>query len=113
MNNNMVYNEETSVPKTFDMNDRDYLNCVLEAEKDMSNNLSYVLNEVSNDKLFDDVYEIFDEVKNYARDAYDLAFKNGWYKLEKAEDTKITQKITELNEKLNELNSENSENENS
>lgn len=113
MNNNMVYNEETSVPKTLDMNDRDYLNCVLEAEKDMSNNLSYVLNEISNDKLFDDVYEIFDEVKNYARDAYDLAFENGWYKLEKAEQTKITQTTTELNEKLSELNNENSENENS
>lgn len=106
MNNNMVYNEETSVPKTLDMNDRDYLNCALLAEKDMSNNLSYVLNEVSNDKLFDDVYEIFDEVKNYGRDCYDIAFKNGWYKLEKAEDTKINQKITELNEKFNELNSE-------
>jgi len=106
MNNNMVYNEETSVPKTLDMNDRDYLNCALLAEKDMSNNLSYVLNEVSNDKLFDDVYEIFDEVKNYARDCYDLAFKNGWYKLEKAEQTKITKTLTELNEKFNELNSE-------
>ena len=110
MNNNMVYNEETNVPKTKDMNDRDYLNCVLEAEKNMSNNLSYVLNEVSNDNLFDKVYSIFDEIKNYARDAYDLAFKNGWYKLEKAEDTKINEKAAELNEKFNELNSNTNKN---
>lgn len=113
MENNMVCNPELSVSKTKEMNDRDYLNCVLETEKNMSNNLSYALNEVSNDALFDKIYNIFDEIKNNARDAYTLAFKNGWYKLEKAQDNKITEKVNELQQKYNELNEESNSNENS
>ena len=113
MNNKEIKNSQKEVPSGIKMNDRDYLNCVLETEKNMSNNLSYALNEVSNDALFDKIYNIFDEIKNNARDAYNLAFKNGWYKLEKAQDNKITEKVNELQQKYNELNEESNSNENS
>lgn len=104
MNNNKVCNNETKVPKTKEMNDRDYLNCVLELEKNMSNNLSTSLNEASNDVLFDELYNMFDEVKNNARDAYILAFQKGWYKLEEAEQQKITEKQNCLQQLFDELN---------
>lgn len=102
--NNKITNPETEVSKTIEMNDRDYLNCVLEALKNMSNNLSYALNEASNTQLFNNFHEIFNDVKKASRDAYNLAFKNGWYSLEKAEEQKIQEKIQELNQKMNELN---------
>lgn len=104
MNNNTICNPEKEIPKTLEMNDRDYLNCVLEMEKNMSNNLSIALDEASNDKLFDKLYNIYDEVKKNARDAFTLAFRNGFYKLEKCDQTKITQKSNELQQKYDELN---------
>ena len=102
--NNKVCNPETQIDKTLEMNDRDYLNSILETEKNMSNNLSIALNEASNENLFEQLYEVFDEVKTTARDAFNLMFKNGWYTLEKAEANKITEKEQELNTKLDELN---------
>ena len=61
MNNNMICNTETEVSKTLELNDRDYLNCVLEIEKSMASDLNTFLNEASNDRLFNDVYDIFYE----------------------------------------------------
>lgn len=104
MNNNKICNPETQIDKTLEMNDRDYLNCILEIEKNMSNNLSIALNEASNEQLFEQLFEVFDEVKATAREGFDLMFKNGWYTLEEAEAQKISEKEQELNTKLNELN---------
>lgn len=105
--NEKVENPKTPVASTSQMNDRDYLNDVLETEKDLSNNLSIALNEMSNQQLYENVKEMLLESKNMARQLYDLAFKNGWYSLEKAEPMKITQKQDELNTKLPELNTNN------
>ena len=104
MDNNMICNTETEVSKTLELNDRDYLNCVLEIEKSMANNLNTFLNEASNDRLFNDVYDIFDEVKTNARDTFLLLFRNGWYKLETAPTNKINEKYNELNQELIDLN---------
>ena len=103
MNNNMICNTETEVSKTLELNDRDYLNCVLEIEKSMASDLNTFLNEASNDRLFNDVYDIFDEIKTNARDTFLLLFRNGWYKLEEAEKTKINQAKKALQKKLDEL----------
>ena len=91
--NNKVNNPEVNVSKTINMN-----------EKNMSNNLSIAIDEASNDLLFDKFYDIFDDVKCAARDAFNLMFKNGWYTLEKAQDNKRKEENTKLNDKLNELN---------
>ncbi|MDD2469706.1 MAG: spore coat protein [Bacilli bacterium] len=103
MNNNMVNNPETEVPKTPEMNDSDYLNDFLATEKSLSSNYVMVMNEASNNSLFDEIGNICQETKDMARNLFNLQFKKGWYKLEKAQDSKINTVIQEYEPKSNEL----------
>lgn len=103
MNNNMVQNPKTEVPETMEMNDENYLNCLLETEKNESNNLSIALNEASNETLYAELKQMFDETKQMQRNLFELAFSLGWYPLEKAETQKITQKYNQLSQKCNQL----------
>jgi spore coat protein CotF len=103
MNTNMVSNPKTPVPETPQMNDRDYLNDVLECEKNLSNNLAIAMNEASHNALFQEIFQMFRECKTCVRDLFNLMFQKGWYSLEKAEAQKINQKYTELSQKLNQL----------
>ena len=50
--NNKVQNPKTEIPANSNMNDRDFLNDILESEKNMSVNYTYALNEASNEELF-------------------------------------------------------------
>ncbi len=102
--NNKIENPKVEVPETLEMNDRDYMNAILETEKNMSDNLSIALNEASNNTLYEELFNIFTETKNAARELYNMMFKKGWYSLEKAEDNKITEKCNELSQKLSQLN---------
>ena len=103
MNNNKVQNTKVEVPSTIEMNNENYLNDILETEKNMSVNMTIALNEASNKMLFDQIFEIYKDVKLAQRDLYNMAFQKGWYSLEKAENTKIDEKLNELNQKLNQL----------
>lgn len=103
MENNMVQNPKTEVPGTIEMNDRDYINDVLESEKNLSNNLSIVLNEASNEALYQDILTIFNDTQTMARRLYAVMFQKGWYALEKAEVKKINQKYNEYSSRLSEL----------
>ena len=58
---------------------------------------------MSNRYLFKEVYKIYNETKAKAREAYELAFSNGWYTLEKAEATKISEAETKMNKSKKEL----------
>ena len=49
--NNKVNNPEVNVSKTINMNEKNYLEVILENEKNMSNNLSIAIDEASNDLL--------------------------------------------------------------
>lgn len=100
---NKVSNSKTEVEKTSNMNDENYLNCLLETEKNMSNNLSIALNEASNEILYQQLKKLFDEVQSMQRKLYELSFTLGWYTLEKEQVNKINQKYNELSSKLNEL----------
>lgn len=100
---NKVENPQTEVPKTEQMNDRDYLNDILETEKNMSINMTVALNEASNEKLYDELFDIFKDIKDKQRTLYECMFKNGWYSLEKAEEQKITQERNKLEQKYQEL----------
>jgi len=103
MKDNKVANIKTEIPTGIEMNDKDYLSSVLELEKNMSNNYSIALNEASNDYLYEDYFEFFEDTKDASRDLYDLMFKNGWYTLEKAETQKINQKYQMLNQEFSDL----------
>jgi spore coat protein CotF len=103
MNNNMVQNQEQQIPKTEEMNDSDYLNDILNMEKNMTNIYSIVLNEASNDPLYNELFMIFKETQECQRKLFNLLFAKGWYKLEKAETQKISAEFNEHQNKMNEL----------
>lgn len=102
-NSNMVNNPETEIPKNTEMNDSDYLNDVLATEKNLGNNYAAAMSEASNDQLYENINGIFGETKDCGRDLFDLLFKKGWYKLEKADQNKINTASQEYEQKLNEL----------
>ena len=103
MNNNKICNPKTEVPTGTELNDKDYLNSVLSSLKEMEKNYATVLTEASNEYLFGKYENMFNDIKNLQRDVYELAFKNGWYTLEKAEDNKITEKYNMLNQEFVDL----------
>ncbi len=104
--NKEIKNPKKEVSSGKEMNDSDYLNVVLELEKNMSNNYSIALNEASNDYLYEDYFTLLEDTKDAAREAYNLMFEYGWYTLEEAEKEKINQKISCLEEKLREIETE-------
>ncbi|MBO5138202.1 MAG: spore coat protein [Bacilli bacterium] len=88
--NQKVENPKTEVPTSINMNDKDMLNALLEVEKNMSVNMTIALNEASNETLYKELFQMFESIKNKQREIFELAFKKGWYSLEKAEEQKIT-----------------------
>lgn len=101
--NEKIENTKVEVPSTIEMNDRDYLNVALELEKNMSNNFSIALNEMSNETLFNKIDQMFNDIKKEARETFELMFSKGWYTLEKEMQNKIDEKINELSNKMSEL----------
>lgn len=101
--NNKVQNPKTEVPANSNMNDRDFLNDILESEKNMSVNYTYALNEASNEELFKRIYDMFIHIKEEQRNLFELSFKKGWYTLEKAEENKINEEINTLSNMFNEI----------
>lgn len=101
--NNKVQNPKTEVPANSNMNDRDFLNDILESEKNMSVNYTYALNEASNEELFKRIYNMFIHIKEAQRNLFELSFKKGWYTLEKAEENKINEEINTLSNMFNEI----------
>lgn len=101
--NNKINNPKTEVPNTLEMNDKDYITTMLSIEKAMVKDLAVVLTEASNKDLYNDYYDMFDEISNMQREIYNLMFKKGWYCLEKAEESKINQKLNMLEQELPQL----------
>jgi len=91
MNTRQVQNPEAQVPKTPQMNERDFLNDMLTTEKYMTLSYSVFLHEASNQPLYQDILNIFTETQNCQRDLYNVMFKKGWYKLEAADPQKLQQ----------------------
>ncbi|MBQ3142305.1 MAG: spore coat protein [Bacilli bacterium] len=98
-----IKNEKTEVTKNKKINDEDILNEILMNEKNMSNNYSIALDEMSNNNLFKEVMKLFNSSKNLAREAYNLAFKNGWYILTTADEKEITSAYDKNSKRLKEL----------
>lgn len=102
--NNKVQNKKVEVETTEKMNNRDLLNDILETEKNMSVNFTIALNEASNEELNNKLFNMFNDIKTSQRSLFELAFKKGWYCLEKAEENKITEEFDNLSTLFNELN---------
>ena len=94
MNSNKIGNQKTEVPETKDMNDKDFIATMLSIEKAMVKNYSVSLTEASCDDLYSDFFDMLREVSELQRDIYNLMFKKGWYSLELADETKISEKLS-------------------
>jgi spore coat protein CotF len=96
MQNQTIQNPESPVPKTPQMNERDFTNDLLTTEKYMTDSYKTFLNEASHQSIYQDVLDIFTETQNEQRQLYNLMFQKGWYKLEPAEQQKLQQKYQQF-----------------
>lgn len=101
--NNKICNPKTEVPSGTSLNDKDYLNSSLSLLKEMEKNYVVALTEASNESLFGKYDEVFKEIKNMQREVFELAFRKGWYALEKADSKKICEKHDMLNKEFEDL----------
>ncbi len=90
-NSQKIQNPETQVPKTPQMNDRDFANDLLSYEKYMTAGYSTALNEASHQHLYEDLLAIFNETQNCQRELFNVMFQKGWYKFEAESEQKIQQ----------------------
>lgn len=91
MPGNKIKNPETQIPKTPQMNDRDFLNDCLLMEKYLTTNYAIAVHEMSHQDLYKDVLSIYQETEQCQRDLYNLMFKKGWYGLEAEDAQKLQQ----------------------
>ena len=103
MNNNQIANPKTEVPTGLQMNDKDYLTCLLTCLKEMQKNYATAMTEASNESLYRSYHSVFEEITKLQRETYELMFQNGWYKLEVAETTKISNKYQTLAQEYQDL----------
>lgn len=101
--NQKIENPKTEVPTSIEMNDKDMLNAILEIEKNLSINMTTTLNEASNETLYEELFPMFEDIKDKQRELFELAFKKGWYSLEQAEEQKITAAYNKHLNCMNEL----------
>lgn len=101
--NNKICNAKKNVSTGPNMNEKDYLTCLLSLLKEMEKNYSIALTEASNEILYSKYKEIFENIDNLQREVYELMFKNGWYCLEKAETQKIDEKYQTLKQEYQDL----------
>ena len=100
-----IENPETKVPKGMELNDRDYITCLLTSLKDIEKNYTIALTEASCENLYNKHKETFLNIAALQREVYELMFQKGWYKLETAEKTKIKEKHQTLSQELSDLKS--------
>jgi spore coat protein CotF len=100
---NKIQNPESTVPKTPEMNDRDFINDILSYEKYMTDSYSVALNEASHEALYQDLLAVFNETQNMQRELYNMMFKKGWYALEAADAQKMLQTYQQFSNYMNQF----------
>ncbi len=103
-NNNVISNSKVEVPKGMTLNDKDYLGDLLSCLKAMIKDYTVVMTEASNEELYHHYESMFTSLLNTQRKVFEMMFRKGWYKLEKAESMKIDQKAQMLGQELADLN---------
>lgn len=103
MNNNEINNSSIDVPKGIFLNEKDYLNSLLSTLKELSKNYIVSMTEASNENLYERYYEAFSNISEMQREVYELMFKYGFYKLEKADNNKINNKLEILHQEYIDL----------
>ncbi|MEB6548767.1 spore coat protein [Heyndrickxia sporothermodurans] len=92
-NQQKIQNQQTPVPESPRMSDRDLVNDLLSMEKYLTASYNNAMNEASHEALYQDLLSVFTETQNEQRELFNLMFQNGWYKLEAAEQQKVQQSL--------------------
>lgn len=82
------------------MTDKEILMDVLETEKNMAVNMTYALNEASHEKLYNELFNIFEGISESAKELFALAYDLNYYQLEAEKKTKIEKTAQMLNQEL-------------
>ena len=82
------------------MTDKEILMDILETEKNMAVNMTYALNEASHEKLYNELFNIFEEISESAKELFALAYDLNYYQLEAEKKTKIEKTAQMLNQEL-------------
>ncbi|GGH75288.1 spore coat protein CotF [Pullulanibacillus pueri] len=96
-----IQNPSTSVPKTPQMNDRDFINDCLMTEKYLTTSYAVALHEMSHQALYQDLSTIFQETEKCQRDMYNLMFQKGWYGIEGEDVQKLQQSYQKFSQYAN------------
>lgn len=87
-----IQNPQTQVPNTPELNDRDYIELVLNDIKKMTGmGFPNALNEASNDTLFNELFQMYQETQQKQRELYNLMFQKGWYSINAEQKQKLMQ----------------------
>lgn len=78
------------------MEDKYYLEDILECEKNMVVNLSISLNEASCDEIYQKYLKMFELVSKKAKDLFTIAYQNNWYQLENVDANKIKKDLKKM-----------------
>ncbi len=82
------------------MSDKEIIMDALETEKNMAVNMTYALNEASHEKLYNELFNMFEEISEEAKNLYAIAYNLNYYTLEAEKKNKITKSINKLNQEL-------------
>jgi len=88
---NKIQNPSSNIPKTPEMNDRDFIDDCLTTEKYLTSSYSVALHEMSHQALYQDIMTLFNETEKCQRAIYDLMFQKGWYSVTAASPQTIQQ----------------------
>ena len=78
MNNNQISNPKKEVQKGMTLNEKDYINSLLSCLKEMEKNYTIAMTEASNEYLYKEYLQIFNEISSLGRETYELMFRNGF-----------------------------------
>ena len=100
--NNKIGNDSTNII-TKEMTDKDYSTMLLTILKEMVKNYSISLTEASNEILYNKYKDMYLKYISMQRNLFEEMFRNGWYQLEKVDNSKLTEKYNTLNTEFNSI----------
>ena len=103
MNNNQIANPKVEMPTGINLNDKDYITCLITTLKEMAKGYTIAMTEASCESLYNVYKDTFDSIISLQRDVYELMYRKGWYVLEKSEVMKINNKFSTLSTEYQDL----------
>lgn len=101
--NNQISNPKVEVSNGINLNDKDYITCLLSTLKELSKSYATAMTEASCEVLYNNYKDAFLNISLLQREVYELMFRKGWYVLEESDLNKINNKFNTLNQEYQDL----------